>query len=112
MSKKLFVGNLPFSLTEDNLYSMFKNHGAVLNANLITDKLSGQSRGFGFVEMSSDNEAAVAIEKMNGSSVEGRNIIVNEARPKGEQRGGNKRFSKGSKGKQRGGFSGGRFNRY
>ncbi|MFH1283093.1 MAG: RNA-binding protein [bacterium] len=109
MSKKLFVGNLPFSITEDNLCSMFKSHGEVSSANLITDKFSGQSRGFGFVEMSSDDEAAAAIEKMNGSSVEGRKIIVNEAKPKGEQSGGNKRFSKGG---QRGGFSGGRSNRY
>lgn len=113
MSKKLFVGNLPFSTTEDTLYAMFKTHGEIVSANLITDKMSGQSRGFGFVEMSNDEEAAAAIEKMNGSTVEGRNIVVNEAKPKGDKRGGeNKRFSRGNKGKHGGGYSGGRFNKY
>ncbi|MFH1378997.1 MAG: RNA-binding protein [bacterium] len=113
MSKKLFVGNLPFSTTEEALHAMFKAHGEVVSANLITDKNSGQSRGFGFVEMSSDAEAAAAIEKMNGTPVDGRNIIVNEAKPK-EKSSGNKRFSKGFKGnKSRGGYSGGdRFNKY
>jgi len=87
MGKKLFVGSLPFDVTEDQLYQMFAACGQVASARLITDKFSGQSRGFGFVEMSSEAEAQAAMQKLNGSTVGSRQIVVNEARPM-EERGG------------------------
>lgn len=82
MAKNLFVGSLPFSLTEEALGQLFSQHGQVQSANIIKDKYSGQSRGFGFVEMSTDEEAKKAIEKLNGYSLEGRNIVVKEALPR------------------------------
>ena len=106
MSKKLFVGNLPFSFSEDKLYTMFAEHGSVSKANLITDKMTGQSRGFGFIEMNNDDEAQKAVEKLNGFSLDGRQIVVNEARPKKEFSGGDGRFGRGSDGgRRKGGFT-------
>ncbi len=81
MGKRLYVGNLPFALTEQELQTLFNPHGQVANTKLITDKYSGRSKGFGFVEMSSDDEAQTAVDKMNGSDVGGRRIIVDNARP-------------------------------
>ena len=81
MAAKLFVGSLPFSTTSDQLQAMFAAAGTVVSANVIMDKMTGRSRGFGFVEMSSDEEAKAAIEKLNGTEVEGRKIFVSEARP-------------------------------
>ena len=81
MGKKLYVGNLPFTVTEDALRQMFADCGTVESAKIITDKFSGRSKGFGFVEMSSDAEAATAITKFNGMEHEGRKLNVNEARP-------------------------------
>lgn len=92
MSKKLYVGNLPFNMTEDQLHSLFSAHGKVTSTKLITDKYSGQSRGFGFVEMENDAEAAVVIETVSKMSVEGRNPVVNEARPMKERRPSGGRF--------------------
>ena len=104
MSKRLYVGGLPFKTTEEELNTLFTGHGAVASAKLITDKFTGQSRGFGFVEMTNDAEATAAIEKLNGSDFGGRKLTVNEARPM-ESRAG------GSRGGNRGGNSGG-FNRW
>lgn len=80
--KKLYVGNLSFDATEDELRQLFEPHGAVESAKLATDRDSGRSRGFGFVEMTSDAEAESAIAALNGAQVGGRSLIVNEARPK------------------------------
>ncbi len=81
MAKKLYVGNLPYSVTQDDLQQIFSQAGQVESAMVITDKFSGRSKGFGFVEMSSDEEAQKAIETLHGSDVQGRQIVVNEARP-------------------------------
>jgi len=81
MGKKLYVGNLPFSATDESLHEMFAQAGSVTSAKIIMDRDTGRSKGFGFVEMSSDQEAAAAIQKFNGESVGGRAITVAEARP-------------------------------
>ncbi|MBU2579893.1 RNA-binding protein [Patescibacteria group bacterium] len=81
MSKKLYVGGLPYSTTEDTLKEAFEKAGAVDSTAIITDKMSGRSRGFGFVEMTNDEDAPKAIEMWNGKEFEGRNLTVNEARP-------------------------------
>ncbi|MEX0616206.1 MAG: RNA-binding protein [Candidatus Woykebacteria bacterium] len=81
MAKKLFVGSLPFSTTSDELKDLFSQVGEVTSANVITDRMTGRSRGFGFVEMANDDDVAKAIEKFNGSDMDGRAIVVNEARP-------------------------------
>jgi RNA recognition motif-containing protein len=81
MGAKLYVGNLPYSVTEERLQQHFAKHGSVLSARIITDKLSGRSKGFGFVDMSSDQEAERAVTALNGTEFEGRNIVVSEARP-------------------------------
>lgn len=106
MSKKLYVGNLPYETTADDLKTAFSAIGSVESAVVISDKFSGRSKGFGFVEMASDEEAATAIESMNGKDMGGRNITVSEARPmedrpaRGGQGGG---FNRGG-GYNRGGF--------
>ena len=82
MGKKLFIGNLPFSATNDSLADFFRGVGNVESARIITDRDSGRSKGFGFVEMSSDAEASSAISQLNGKEMEGRPISVSEARPK------------------------------
>lgn len=81
MAKKLYVGGLPYSTTEGALKDAFSQVGTVESATIITDKMSGRSKGFGFVEMSSDDEAQAAIEMWNGKDFEGRRLTVNEARP-------------------------------
>ena len=81
MGAKLYVGNLAYSVTEDRLQQHFAQHGSVVSARIITDKFSGRSKGFGFVEMSSDEEAQRAIAALNGTEFEGRNLVVSEARP-------------------------------
>ena len=81
MGSKLYVGGLPYSVTEGRLQEMFSAHGTVQSANVISDKFTGQSRGFGFVEMSSSNEAQAAIQALNGTQFEGRSLTVNEAKP-------------------------------
>lgn len=87
MNKKLYVGGLPYSVTEDKLQEIFSAHGTVESARVITDRFTGRSRGFGFVEMSSEEEAQTAIDSLNGSDLDGRSLTVNEARPQ-ENRGG------------------------
>ncbi len=81
MGAKLYVGNLPYSVTEEKLQQHFAQHGSVISARIITDKFTGRSKGFGFVEMSSDQEAERAVTALNGTEFEGRNIVVSEARP-------------------------------
>lgn len=81
MATKLFVGSLPFSTTSEELKEVFAKAGSVVDANVVMDKMSGKSRGFGFVEMSSDDEAKKAIDELNGTEVGGRKIFVSEARP-------------------------------
>src|SRR5512137_1218694 len=88
MSAKLFVGNLSFNLTENDLQDAFAAHGTVLEANLMMDRATGRPRGFGFVTMSTPEEAQKAIEAMNGATLDGRNLTVNEARPREERSGG------------------------
>jgi RNA recognition motif-containing protein len=85
MGAKLYVGNLPYSVAEAKLQEHFAKHGNVVSARIVTDKFSGRSKGFGFVEMSSDDEAQRAVSALNGTDFEGRNIVVSEARPQ-EQR--------------------------
>jgi RNA recognition motif-containing protein len=81
MATKLYVGNLPFKTREEDLQALFQQAGAVQSVNIIRDRISGRSRGFGFVEMASDTDAQKAIEMLNGHNMENRSIIVNEARP-------------------------------
>ena len=85
MSKKLFVGGFPYSITSSQLEEMFAKFGKVVSCDIITDRYSGQSKGFGFVEMADDKEADEAIAKLNGTDLEGRKITVNVARPKEER---------------------------
>ena len=87
-SNKLYVGGLPYSVTDDKLQEIFAPHGTVESARVITDRMTGRSRGFGFVEMSSQSEAEEAIQKMNGTDLEGRSLTVNEAKPQQERSGG------------------------
>lgn len=90
MGKKLYVGNLPFNVTDESLQQIFSQAGNVQSAKIITDRDTGRSKGFGFVEMSTDQEAADAIQKFNGAEYGGRNMTVAEARPMvpREERGG------------------------
>ena len=88
MGRKLYVGNLPFSATEEEITAKFSACGTVESAKLITDRDTGRSKGFGFVEMSSDSEAQAAIDKLNGQDFGGRPMTVNEARPQQKKRNG------------------------
>jgi RNA recognition motif-containing protein len=108
MSNKLFVGNLSFNTTENDLQDAFTAHGTVLETNLMLDKASGRPRGFAFVTMSTPEEAQKAIEAMNGATLDGRALTVNVARPREERPGG------GGGGGRRGygGGGGGRRDRY
>ena len=85
---RIYVGNLPFSATEDELRALFAEHGSVQDVRLISDRETGRPRGFGFVEMTEQTEAEAAIEGLNGKEVDGRELRVNEARPREERRGG------------------------
>ena len=102
MGSKIYVGGLPYSATEQELNSLFAAHGNVESARVITDKFTGQSRGFGFVEMSSGEEASKAISALNGTQMGGRTLTVNEAKPQEPRSGG----GGGDRG-GRGGFGGG-----
>ncbi len=81
MSKKLYVGNLSYTTTDDQLKDFFSQAGAVESASVLMDKMTGRSRGFGFVEMPNDDEATKAVETLNGQELDGRKLVVNEARP-------------------------------
>ncbi len=87
MGNKIYVGGLPYSTTDGSLQEIFAAHGAVESARVITDKFTGQSRGFGFVEMGSNGEAQKAIEALNGTELDGRTLTVNEARPQEKRSG-------------------------
>src|SRR2546425_1441100 len=84
MGKKLYVGNLPYGVNDGNLLQMFEPHGTVQSAQVIMDRDTGRSKGFGFVEMGSDQEAQAAIQALNGKEVDGRSLTVNEAKPRTE----------------------------
>jgi RNA recognition motif-containing protein len=101
MGNKLYVGGLPFAVTDGQLEEIFKEHGTVESARVISDKFTGRSRGFGFVEMSSSEEAQKAIDTLNGTQLEGRTLTVNEARPQEQRSGG------GGRDRGRGGGGGG-----
>ena len=103
MGKKLYVGNLTYGVTDSQLEQMFAPHGTVQSAQVIMDRDTGRSKGFGFVEMGSDQEAQAAIKALSGKEVGGRNLTVNEAKPR-EDRGGGGR---GGHGGGRGGYGGG-----
>jgi len=100
MGKKLYVGNLGYSVSDADLSQLFSQHGTVESANVIMDKMTGRSKGFGFVEMGSDAEAQAAVAALNGSDYDGRALKVDEAKPRPEGGGG------------RGGSGGGRGGRY
>lgn len=102
MGNKLYVGNLAYSVRDDSLQQAFAAFGTVQSAKVMMDRDTGRSKGFGFVEMGSDAEAKAAIDGMNGQPLEGRNIVVNEARPREERPGGY-----GGGGGSRGGYGGG-----
>src|SRR5438132_1349425 len=109
MGKKLYVGNLPYSVSDSDLQQMFEPHGTVQSAQVIMDRDTGRSKGFGFVEMGSDSEAQAAIAALNGSEMDGRPLTVNEARPKPDGGGGGGRGGGyGGGGGGRGGSGGGR----
>ena len=107
MGKKLYVGNLPYSVSDSDLQQMFEAHGSVQSAQVIMDRDTGRSKGFGFVEMGSDQEAQAAITAMNGNEIDGRALTVNEARPK-EGGGGGGGGGRGGRGGYGGGGGGGR----
>jgi RNA recognition motif-containing protein len=109
MGKKLYVGNLPYSVADSDLQRLFEAHGSVVSAQVIMDRDTGRSKGFGFVEMGNDSEAQAAISALNGSEVDGRSLTVNEARPKPDGGGGGGRGGRGGYGGGggRGGYGGG-----
>ncbi len=88
MAKNIYVGNLPFSTTDDELNDLFSPHGTIKAARVIKDRITERSRGFGFVEMDNDEEADKAIAAMNGKDLDGRPLKVSEAKPREERRGG------------------------
>jgi cold-inducible RNA-binding protein len=107
MNKKLYIGNLSGNVTEDDLRANFSAAGNVLSVNIIKDRLTGLSKGFGFVEMASEEEAKEAIQKFNGGQLDGKTIVVSEAKPK-KDRGRTRPYQSNSGG----GFRGGRGKRY
>lgn len=113
MNNKLFVGNLSFNTTENDLQDAFAAHGTVLEANLMTDRATGRARGFGFVTMSTEEEAQKAMAALNGANMDGRNLTVNVARPREEGGGGGgRRFGGGRPGGGGHGGGGQRRDRY
>jgi cold-inducible RNA-binding protein len=112
MSTKLFVGNLSFNTTENDLQDAFAAHGTVVEANLMMDRMSGRSRGFGFITMSTPEEAQKAIEALNGSQIDGRAVTVNIAKPREERPAGGSRGGSGGRRDFGGGSSGGGRGRY
>lgn len=107
MGKNIYVGNLPYDTTGDDLVELFQTYGTVTSGQVIIDKFSGRSRGFGFVEMSNDDEAQQAIDALNGQPMGGRPLTVNEARPREERGGGGGGGGRGGYGGGGGGYGGG-----
>jgi len=112
VAKKLYVGNLSFNVTQDQLQEMFTPYGTVQSAQVISDRDTGRSKGFGFVEMGSDREAEAAITGMNGQMMDGRSLTVNEAKPKEPRTGGGGGYGGGGGGGYGGGGGGGGGRRY
>ncbi len=113
MGKKLYVGNLTYGVTDSALEAMFAAHGTVQSAQVIMDRETGRSKGFGFVEMGSDQEAQAAIQVLNGKEVDGRALTVNEAKPREDRGGGGGRGGYGGGGgRSGGGYGGGGGRRY
>jgi RNA recognition motif-containing protein len=110
MGSKIYVGGLPYSATEQELNDLFAAHGTVESARVITDRFTGQSRGFGFVEMANGEEASAAISALNGTQLGGRTLTVNEARPQEARSGGDQ--GRGGRGGPGGGAGGGRRDRW
>ena len=108
MGTKLYVGNLSFRTTSEELRELFGQAGTVESASVIEDRDTGRSRGFGFVEMATPEEATAAIEQFNGKEIGGRNLTVNEARPKTDRGGGGGGGGRGGYGGGGGGYGGGR----
>ncbi len=106
MGKKLYVGNLSYGMSDTDLRNLFEAHGTVQSAQVIMDRETGRSKGFGFVEMDSGDQAQAAIDALNGQQVNGRALTVNEARPREERSGGNRGFGGG---RGRGGYGGNRY---
>jgi len=109
MGRKIYVGNLAYGVSSSDLQQMFEEFGTVNSAQVIMDRDTGRSKGFGFVEMGSDQEAQAAIDALNGKNVDGRNLTVNEAKPREERGGGGRGGFGGGRG---GGYGGGRRDRY
>ncbi len=105
MAKKLYVGNLPYGFSDSDLQNLFTPHGEVQSAQVIMDRDTGRSKGFGFVEMNDANQAQAAITALNGQEINGRALTVNEARPREERTGGARG---GSGGRSGGGYGGSR----
>ena len=103
----IYVGNLSWNLKDQDLSNLFATHGEVSSAKIVTDKFTNRSKGFGFVEMPNDEQAQAAITALNGSEVDGRNIVVNESRPKPEGGGGGYKGGGGGGGYKKGGGGGG-----
>ena len=107
----IYVGNLSWNLKDQDLSNLFATHGEVASAKIVTDKFTNRSKGFGFVEMPNDDQAQAAIAALNGTEVDGRNIVVNESRPKQEGGGGGglkkRSFGSGGGGGYKGGSGGG-----
>ena len=112
MGKRLYVGNLAYTMSDSDLQRLFETHGTVTSAQVIMDRDTGRSKGFGFVEMAGDAEAQAAIGALNGTEIEGRTLTVNEARPKTEGGGGGYGGGGGGRGGYGGGGGGGRGGRY
>ena len=108
MGKKLYVGNLSYRMTDSDLEQLFASHGTVSSAQVIMDRDTGRSKGFGFVEMASDQDAQSAITALNGKEIEGRSLTVNEARPKEDRGTGGGGGGGGGRGGYGGGGGGGR----
>jgi RNA recognition motif-containing protein len=111
MGKRLYVGNLTYGVTDSALEQLFAQHGTVSSAQVVMDRDTGRSKGFGFVEMKTDQEAQAAIQALNGKEHDGRALTVNEARPREERGGGGGRGGYGGGGGGRGGYGGGGGNR-
>ena len=110
MGKRLYVGNLAYGVNDGDLQQLFGQHGTVASAQVVMDRDTGRSKGFGFVEMSSDQEAKAAIAALNGAQAGGRSLTVNEAKPREDRGGGGGRGGYGDGG--RGGYGGGGGRRY
>jgi|SRR5579871_1459383 len=107
MAKRIYVGGLPYSATDADLEKLFSASGTVTSASVVTDRYTGQAKGFGFVEMSTDAEASAAIKALNGTEMSGRTLTVNEAKPREERSGGGGYGGGRDGGGNRGGYGGG-----